>query len=402
MASKTSTSKKSYDAAFKLKVINFAEGDSNRGAGRKFNINEKQVREWRKQKDNLKDISQDKQRITRSIHASPSSVPGTRKRSYDAAFKLKVVEFAEGNTNRGAGRKFEVDEKMVRVWRKQKEQLETVPPDKLRLGCHPLLPDLEATLAAWVKEHQAKNIRITRAAIQAKALELHSGPVEFKASLGWLDKFFHRHDLSLKRTITIENGEPMSSSLSLDNAEIPSTAPGTRKRSYDAAFKLKVVEFAEGNTNRGAGRKFEVDEKMVRVWRKQKEQLKMLPPDKLRLTQRCHPLLPDLEASLAAWVKEQQAENNKLTGISIQAKALALYNGPLEFKASRGWLERFLQRHRLSCQGTKTNGSDDSMVCSSSLSEVVEDPVSLIGVEEAESVRSEVDIEACLDMDRTL
>ena len=34
-----------------------------------------------------------------------------------------------------------------------------------------------------------------------------------------------------------------------------------KKRSFDAAFKLRVVEYAEQDTNRGAGRKFAVDEK---------------------------------------------------------------------------------------------------------------------------------------------
>ena len=34
-----------------------------------------------------------------------------------------------------------------------------------------------------------------------------------------------------------------------------------KKRSFDAAFKFRVVEYAEQDTNRGAGRKFGVDEK---------------------------------------------------------------------------------------------------------------------------------------------
>ena len=39
-----------------------------------------------------------------------------------------------------------------------------------------------------------------------------------------------------------------------------------KNRSYDAAFKLKVVDYAEHNTNRGAARKCGVDEKQVRDW----------------------------------------------------------------------------------------------------------------------------------------
>ena len=35
-----------------------------------------------------------------------------------------------------------------------------------------------------------------------------------------------------------------------------------KKRSFDAAFNLRVVEYAEQDTNRGAGRKFGVDEEL--------------------------------------------------------------------------------------------------------------------------------------------
>jgi len=40
-----------------------------------------------------------------------------------------------------------------------------------------------------------------------------------------------------------------------------------RKRNYSVAFKLQVVESAEGTSNREAGRKFGVDEKRVREWK---------------------------------------------------------------------------------------------------------------------------------------
>ena len=37
------------------------------------------------------------------------------------------MEYAEQDTNRGPGRKFGVDEKRVREWRKQKDELQTLP-----------------------------------------------------------------------------------------------------------------------------------------------------------------------------------------------------------------------------------------------------------------------------------
>ncbi|GFU21721.1 pogo transposable element with KRAB [Trichonephila clavipes] len=47
-------------------------------------------------------------------------------------------------------------------------------------------------------------------------------------------------------------------------------------RSFTAEFKLKVVEKAEKDGNREACRYFEMDEKAVRNWRKQKDVLKSM------------------------------------------------------------------------------------------------------------------------------
>ena len=45
-----------------------------------------------------------------------------------------------------------------------------------------------------------------------------------------------------------------------------------KKRSFDIAFQLKVVECAEKSTNRGAAAKYKVDEKSIRMWRKYHKQ----------------------------------------------------------------------------------------------------------------------------------
>ena len=64
-------------------------------------------------------------RILRSIARDSKvlimAVCANKKRSFDAAFKLKVVEYAEMNTNRGAASKYSVNEKQVRQWRMKKE-----------------------------------------------------------------------------------------------------------------------------------------------------------------------------------------------------------------------------------------------------------------------------------------
>ena len=42
-------------------------------------------------------------------------------------FKLKVVEFAEKNSNRSAKREFDVNEKQIRDWKKKKAELQSLP-----------------------------------------------------------------------------------------------------------------------------------------------------------------------------------------------------------------------------------------------------------------------------------
>jgi transposase-like protein len=136
-----------------------------------------------------------------------------KKRSFDAAFKLKVVEYAAMNTNRGAATKFSVNEKQVRQWRMKKEDLKELPKKKKRMdsgGRKPRLPDVERVLLAWIDELRAGNLRITCSGIQRKATELarSEGDTKFIASRGWLQKFFKGHQLSLRRKTTVSQKLP--------------------------------------------------------------------------------------------------------------------------------------------------------------------------------------------------
>ena len=96
-----------------------------------------------------------------------------KKRSYDAAFKLKVIEFAEQNANRGAARKYGIDEKRVREWKKQKDQLGSLNSKKRRLdggGRKAALPDMEEEVVTWIESLRAQNLRVTRSNVQVRLL----------------------------------------------------------------------------------------------------------------------------------------------------------------------------------------------------------------------------------------
>ena len=100
-----------------------------------------------------------------------SSIPGEKKKRYDAKYKLKVVEFAERHTNREAGRRFSVGESCVGDWRKAKNKLTELPSKRCPQpsgGRKAQAPDLEEALTAWIEE--LSHVRVTRTSIQKKAL----------------------------------------------------------------------------------------------------------------------------------------------------------------------------------------------------------------------------------------
>ena len=110
-----------------------------------------------------------------------------KERSFDVAFKLKVVEYAEVNTNRGAASHFSVDEKQVRQWRLKKDDSNLMPKKKKRMddgGRKTRLPDVEVMVMGWIDEMRSGNLRVTCSGIQRKAIELArcEDDTEFTAS----------------------------------------------------------------------------------------------------------------------------------------------------------------------------------------------------------------------------
>ena len=55
-------------------------------------------------------------------------------------------------------------------------------------------PMMEQNLTSWVKDNIAKEIYVTRTEIREKARQF-AGDKTFKASQGWLDKYFRRNSI---------------------------------------------------------------------------------------------------------------------------------------------------------------------------------------------------------------
>ena len=142
---------KSYTVTFKLEAVAFAAANSKEAAARKYNVAPKWIREWVKQKDQLKDLLEK---------------PGGGKR--------KKLE--------GAGRK-------------------------------PMSEDLEDNLFDWILDMRDKRARVSRNMVKNKAkemyrqdpdvsLEMEVRGSEFLASNGWLNRFLRRYNLTLRRKTT--------------------------------------------------------------------------------------------------------------------------------------------------------------------------------------------------------
>ena len=121
-----------------------------------------------------------------------------RKRiSYEAGYKLKVVEYAELHGNSNAMREFDVNEKLIRDWRKIKETLMDMPKSKrVRRGLISSFPTLEAELNDWVVSQRQDGYVVTRGLIRFRALQLKKdekfkhlpGIASFLTSAGWASR----------------------------------------------------------------------------------------------------------------------------------------------------------------------------------------------------------------------
>lgn len=120
------------------------------------------------------------------------------------------------------------------------------------------------------------------------------------------------------------------------------------RRSYDAKFKLRAVEFAENHGNREAGRQFDVSEKIIRDWRKAHSVLRTMKSTK-KANRGKKARWPDLERSLRTWVLQQRAEGRGLSTVQLRlkAKALAAESNVTGFNGGPSWCFRFMRRNQL-------------------------------------------------------
>lgn len=121
-----------------------------------------------------------------------------------------------------------------------------------------------------------------------------------------------------------------------------------KRKSYSAAYKLKVVKYAVENGNRAAERKFGVSEKLVRDWRKAEVILSAMKKTK-KARRGLKARWPVLEERVHRWVLEQRAAGRRLTikQLRLHALVVAKEMNIDDFAGGPSWCFRFRQRKRL-------------------------------------------------------
>ena len=90
---------------------------------------------------------------------------------YSASFKLQVVKFASDNSNNSAAsRKFGIDEKLVRDWRRKIDNIKSLLKTKCAdRGRKCQWPELEKKVVEWVEENRKSGLAVTRNLIRLHA-----------------------------------------------------------------------------------------------------------------------------------------------------------------------------------------------------------------------------------------
>lgn len=172
-----------------------------------------------------------------------------KRKAYDNAFKLIVVQFAEKEGNRAAERKFRVLEKNVRYWRKNKKLIEEAPKTKKRkIVSRPKGVELmEKDLKKWFLYYQGKGTVLTQKLVMIKARALATeakykiDTKRFVFGQTWCAHFMQKNNLKLSRKKNNIAGKEMDFSC---QEELLNEAVGleTDEESFDDKLRVDAQD----------------------------------------------------------------------------------------------------------------------------------------------------------------
>ena len=130
-----------------------------------------------------------------------------------------------------------------------------------------------------------------------------------------------------------------------------------RHRSYKLWYKVRVINYRANNSINQTALKFGIDRKLVREWCKNRSVIfsQQAKATRSRCVFHADGKHVELEDTLYTWITEKRAQGMLVNSSSVQLKALEL-STDRQFKASNGWLARFLRRRRLTTRRITTSG----------------------------------------------
>lgn len=134
------------------------------------------------------------------------------------------------------------------------------------------------------------------------------------------------------------------------------------RKSYSIEYKKGIVEETQGKNLTAFCKERNLDLRMVRKWRSDYEKLSENVNEGNAKKRKCgsgrKPLFSELEDVICEWVAERRARGLIVRRADIQTfalkNALQFDIFPEDFKASRHWLDGFLQRHEFSLRRSTT------------------------------------------------
>ncbi|GFY30662.1 pogo transposable element with KRAB [Trichonephila clavipes] len=125
--------------------------------------------------------------------------------TYSVVWQHRVVEKAEKDGNREAGHYFEVDEKAVRNWHKQKDVLKSMGRKRSNRHRKVKWPALEENLLRWALDQRnvGRSISTVKIRLRAKSMAEEMQITDFKGGINWVYRFIHRKNLRVRSRTTM-------------------------------------------------------------------------------------------------------------------------------------------------------------------------------------------------------
>jgi len=130
-------------------------------------------------------------------------------------------------------------------------------------------------------------------------------------------------------------------------------------QTYSTDHKQEVISYAKETTVREAARKYNVPRSTVQVWCKHGTGIKKEKRSPLGGSSgRRLSYSSETDDKLLQWVIKEQENGTPVTKDAIQAQARHMVRDECpDFKASSGWVEKFMLRHNLSVATTMSSSS---------------------------------------------